>query len=106
MASAEAVLALRAKRERELGRWLDGRLPRGPGPHRLSGLGLSGVEAPRRWLDVARAHHLASGRVLQRIGFQIELLADAAPANLGDGEVGLSAPDCEVLRGSGPVKTS
>lgn len=94
-ATPEAVRELRAKREAELRRWLETTLGQRQ-EVRLSELGLVDESAPRRWLDVARTHHLAGGRSRAKLGIEL-VMAPGPPAGLGTNEVGLEAPDC-VLR--------
>lgn len=94
--SLAAVKELTARRQALLGAWLDGVTGSG-GRTRLSDLGLRSADAPRRWLDVARARHLGGGRVLEVIGFRME--PAGGEAALGDERCGLAAPDCWIERG-------
>ena len=100
-ASPETVRILRAKRAVELGVWLEEVVLRGELRVRLSELAPTGSEAPRCWLDVVRAQHLACGRELSPLGVGIED-TDGPPATLGTAEVGLEAPDCLVSRRKRP----
>lgn len=99
--SPEEARALRAALLQALGAWIDDELLGGRDEGVLSELRPTAKDAPRRWLDVARARHLARGRPLARLGLTIE--ARKGRAELGDDEVGLDAPDCLVRRqGSEP----
>ncbi len=93
--SLEAVRELAARRQATLGAWL-GEVTAGADRVQLSAAGLTGAEAPRRWLDVARAALLAGGRPLREIGFALE--PAAGEAVLGDETCGLAAPDCWITR--------
>jgi hypothetical protein len=95
-ATPEDVRALRAKREAELRRWIDESLLRGEQRALLSAAALSGEDAPRRWLDVARARHLAGGRALE--GLKISVRDVDGVAVLGGDHLGMLAPDAEIAR--------
>jgi hypothetical protein len=94
-ASLEAVRALAMQRRVALGAWL-GALVGGAERVRLSVHAPAGDEAPRRWLDVARARHLGGGRDLAAVGFAIE--AADGEAVVGDATQGVAAPDCWIER--------
>jgi hypothetical protein len=93
--SLAAVRELAARRQALLGAWL-AEVTGGADRVQLSQLGLGRAEAPRRWLDVARAGHLGGGRALQAIGFGLE--PAGGEAILGDEHTGLAAPDCWIDR--------
>jgi hypothetical protein len=94
----EAVRELRARRLADLRRWLEAAVLRGASEAVLSEAALTSPDAPRRWLDVARARHLDRGRDLARLGVAI---ADAGgEAELGDESAGLRAPNCVVKKGA------
>jgi uncharacterized protein DUF2397 len=96
------VRELRARREAELRRWLhQGILAESPS-RLLSQASPTARDAPRRWLDVARARHLGGGRALSRLGAVIS--AHPGEARLGDAIVGLLAPDALVQRGPEPQR--
>jgi len=86
---------LAARRQAALGAWLEA-LTGGVARVRLSALATADAEAPRRWLDVARASHLGGGRVLRQAGFAVEP-ADGEVV-LGDDRQGLAAPDGWITR--------
>ena len=94
-AGLEAVRELAARRRALLGSWLADLLGE-EASLQLSARPPRGEDAPRRWLEVARARHLGGGRTLAEIGFAI------APRDgdvlIGDAEVGLIAPDCTIER--------
>ena len=93
--AAEEARALRAKREAELRGWLEAHVLQGRDRVALSRAELAGPEAPRRWLDVVRAQLLAGGRGLPRLGVSIQ--AGEGTTQLGGPEVGIEAPDCEIV---------
>jgi len=93
--AAEEARALRAKREAELRGWLEAHVLHGRDRVALSRAELAGPEAPRRWLDVVRAQLLGGGRGLPRLGVSIQ--AREGTARLGGPEVGVEAPDCEIV---------
>jgi len=93
--AAEEARALRAKREAELRVWLETRLMQGHERVVLSRAELAEPEAPRRWLDVARAQLLAGGRGLSRLGVSIR--AREGTTRLGGADIGVEAPDCEIV---------
>lgn len=95
-ASPESARALRRKREAELAAWLESRVLGRAERVRLSRLVLEGEDLPRRWLDVARAHHLGGGRALEPLGVEID--AHAGRVVLGHDAHGLESPDCEIRR--------
>lgn len=93
-ASPEAIRALRAARDAELAAWLRDRLLQGRSEVLLSTADVSGSEAPRRWLDVARARHLGRGKALDRLGVSVD---DAnGTAIVGNDTIGLEAADAVV----------
>jgi hypothetical protein len=96
---AEAARELRARRLSELAAWLAAEVLGGRREVRLSEAELGAPDAPRRWLDVARARHLDFGRDLGRLGVGIE--AREGKARLGGGAFGLEAPDCLVRAADG-----
>lgn len=95
----EAVRELAARRRQALGAWL-ARVVGDAARVRLSARGLASpdrpTDAPRQWLDVARAWHLHGGKEVAAMGFAI--VAEAGEAIVGDGSVGLAAPDCTIER--------
>ncbi len=97
----EAVRELAARRRAALGAWL-GEVVLGGGEDRvqLSTRGLAGADAPRRWLDVARAWHLRGGKELAAVGVALVAvdLDLGGEAIVGDESVGLAAPDCWIER--------
>lgn len=96
--SPEAARALLRRRLAELDRWLAEDVAPGGGPVRLSEVAPLGPEAPRRWMEVARARWLAGGRDLRRLGWSVEE-EGGAPVSLGDGErEALMAPEATVAR--------
>lgn len=90
----DAVRELRARRLDDLRRWIERELLAGRSHVRLADAKLAFADAPRRWLDVARARHLDRGRDLARLGVAID--DEEGEARLGDDAIGLSAPDCTV----------
>jgi hypothetical protein len=97
--SPAAVRELRARREALLADWLAREVLAGHEAVRLSERPPRGADAPRRWLDTARAMHLAGGRGLARLGVVVD--AVAGTARLGDDVTGLEAPDVTVRRREG-----
>ena len=93
-ASPAEARALRAKELAELRRWLAERLLAGAPHALLSQTELGGADDLRRWMDVARARHLAGGRNLRALG--VAIAGTGARARLGDDETGMDAPDCEL----------
>jgi hypothetical protein len=97
-ASAADVRALRAARDAELRAWLHETVLAGRASVRLSETTISSSDAPRRWLDVARARYLADGRGLVRLGVTIEE-ADGT-AKVGVEMRGVEGPD-SIVRDAG-----
>ncbi len=95
-ASPDEVRALRAQREALLAAWLADTLLATRAEVRLSEAPPQGPDAPRRWLDVARAQHLGSGRGLARLG--VEVVAAPGRTRVGSEAVGLEVPDAIVSR--------
>jgi len=93
----EVVRELRARRLEDLRRWIDEAVLGGANEVRLADAGLATSDAPRRWLDVARAWHLDRGRDLLRLDLAIE--PEAGEVRIGEGAMGLVAPDCTLRRG-------
>ena len=96
----EAVRDLAARRRQALGGWLTEMLG-DDAQVRLSARGLAGPDAPRRWLDAARAWHLRAGKELAAMGFEITReTGEAIVAGTADArrETGLAAPDCTIQR--------
>jgi hypothetical protein len=94
-APPEVVRALRAARDAELSAWLQERVLQGRSEARLSETVLEGTEAPRRWLDLARARHLSRGRGLARL--KVDVQAAEGTATLGGPEGLLEAPDAIIF---------
>lgn len=90
----DAARALRARRLAELAAWLAQEVLRGGARIRISEFALEADEAPRRWLDVARARHLDHGRDL--VALAVSLVDAPGEARLGRAGRGLVAPDCVV----------
>lgn len=93
--------ALRAKALADLGRWLTERVLDGAETALLSQRQLTGDHELRRWMDVARARHLAGGRSLRALG--VGLTDTGSRAQLGDEHLGMDAPDCEIRRREKPT---
>ena len=91
------VRELRARRLAELRAWVDEVLLKGRREIRLGADPPNQPDAPRRWLDVARARHLNRSRDLVRIDVAID--AADGDTRIGDAETGLVAPDCVVRKG-------
>jgi hypothetical protein len=89
----EAARELRQRRLADLRLWLERELLKGSSSVRLSEAELSGPDAPRRWLDVARARLLDRGRALGRLAVTI---ADASGTAIVGSTGKLLAPDCIV----------
>ena len=89
---------MRARRLHELAAWLDEHVLAGKPEVRLSGAKPATQDAPRRWVDVARARHLAQGRSLRQLDVTIDAV-DGPVARLGDEQEGLDAPDCIIRKG-------
>jgi hypothetical protein len=104
--SPEDARALRAKRLGELRSWLVDAVFGEADRVRLSAIETWPPEAPRRWLDVARARHLGDGADARR---RLEVVFEAAEgtATITSGAEHLEAPDCIVRglsrRGSRPL---
>jgi hypothetical protein len=89
----EGVRELRQRRLSDLRAWLEREVLKGMPSVRLAEAVPAGPDAPRRWLDVARARHLDRGRDLGRLAVTI---SDANGfAMVGETEK-LLAPDCVV----------
>jgi hypothetical protein len=88
------VRVLRAKALAELAAWLEVRVLAGRARVRLAETDLAGGEELRRWMDVARARHLAGGKSVAPLGVVIEDTGDRV--RLGDDPCGLDAPDCAI----------
>ncbi len=99
----EAVRELRARRLDDLRRWIDEAVLRGEVQVRLGAAALVAPDAPRRWLDVARAWHLDRGRDLLRL--DIAIAPESGEVHVGDDATGLSASDCVVRRGPASAAT-
>jgi hypothetical protein len=94
-AGIDDVRALRGKRLAELGSWIDADLLGEAGEVLLSARALPAADL-RRWMEVARARHLAGGRNLARLPASFEAAPGVAVVG-GEGE-GLLAPDCSIRR--------
>jgi hypothetical protein len=88
------VRVLRAARDAELRAWLHETVLSARPSVRMSETSISSNDAPRRWLDVARARYLAGERGLVRLGVRIDE-ADGT-ARLGSEMRGIQGPDCIV----------
>lgn len=103
--SPEEVRELRAARLADLRTWMEEHVLSGSDRVRLADVcragGLSDVDAPGRWMAVARARYLARGVGLGGVGVRIDAVA-GAPATLGDSALGLEVPDCVVSRSTEP----
>ena len=95
-ATPEDARTLRAKREQALRHWLADEVLRSADAVRLSTLELASDDAPRRWLDVARARHLGGARGLARLGIRIE--SCDGTARVGGDAMGMEAPDAAIER--------
>ncbi len=96
--SPEAARALLHRRLAELDRWLGEEVAPGGGPVLLSEVAPLGPDAPRRFMEVARARWLAGGRDLRRIAWSVEE-PGGPPVLLGDADgEALLAPEARIRR--------
>lgn len=99
----DAARELRARRLADLAAWLDALVLAGRDEVRLSEAAIDGAEAPRRWLDVARARHLDRGRDVRRLPVSVE--PRPGIATLTGVGAALIAPDCVVSRRAGKARS-
>jgi len=97
----EAVRELRQRRLADLRAWLEREVLMGKPSVRLAEASPVGPDAPRRWLDVARARHLDRGRDLSRL---VVTISDADGFALVGETAKLLAPDCIVTTTAGGAR--